>query len=155
MRIATVALRNHHSFVFLEIYAIYASVQMPLPSSHPEATAGLLDQKKQDHRHNPQGQQQCMQFAPAAHATQPSESYENTQQQPLGAGLSLHQARLYMINGVRTWYLRLSGCVRRIQILSRRKWLAMNAMTFFMLMRLPEECTLHCKYAFQEPFSLR
>ncbi len=36
-----------------------------------------------------------------------------------------------------TWYLRLSGWVRRIQILSRRKWLAIKAMTFFMLMRLP------------------
>ena len=49
---------------------------------------------------------------------------------------------------VRAWYLRVSGWLRRIQILSRRKLLAMNAMTFFMLMRFPARTTLRfCVYA--------
>lgn len=38
---------------------------------------------------------------------------------------------------MRTWYLRLSGRVRRIQILSFRKWLATKAMTRRMLSRFP------------------
>ncbi len=42
-----------------------------------------------------------------------------------------------MCGSTLTWYRRESGWLRRIQILSRRKWLAMKAMTFFMLMRLP------------------